>query len=81
MRRALGVTVVIAVLLSAVGTAQAADRERGALPPAEVALQRALAIFRPELAQPRYRAARAARPDPRAATMVLRDLVGSLSDL
>lgn len=82
MRRAVGVTIFISLLLLAAATAQAAtSSERAALPPAEAALQRALAIFRPELAEPRYRRAVATRPDPRGATMVLRDLVGRLNEL
>ncbi|MEO8290520.1 MAG: MXAN_6640 family putative metalloprotease [Gaiellaceae bacterium] len=86
MRRAFGVTFVIALTLTAVAGAQTAAtaktaprHERAALPAAEVALQRALAIFRPALAQPRFRGV--ARTDPRSATMVLRDLVGRLNEL
>lgn len=47
---------------------------------AHAVLQRALAVFAPRLAEARYRAA-ARRPDPREATMLLRDVVVQLQRL
>ena len=48
------------------------------IPSAEVALQRALAIFQPQLAEPRFRNRRAI---PRGATIVLRDLAATMREL
>ena len=76
MRKALGVIVILAVALTAVGSTGAARlHERAALPRPEVALERALAVFRPHLADPAYRQAKV---DPRGATVVLRNLAASL---
>jgi hypothetical protein len=67
-------------MLSAVGTAGAQSAHgRKALPKPEVALQRALAIFRPGLADPSYRLH--GKVDPRGATVVLRNLAASLRQL
>src|SRR4029079_6640581 len=55
VRKALGVIVILAVALTAVGSTGAARlHERAALPRPEVALERALAVFRPHLADPAY---------------------------
>ncbi|HKO21407.1 MAG TPA: MXAN_6640 family putative metalloprotease [Candidatus Eisenbacteria bacterium] len=48
------------------------------MPSAEVALQRALAVFRPQLAEPRFRAAPV---DPRGGTALLRNLAASYRQL
>ncbi len=80
MRKAVGVIVVFAALLSGVGTASAqSEHGRAALPTPEVALQRALAIFRPNLADPSYRLH--GKVDPRGATAVLRNLAASVRQL
>jgi hypothetical protein len=52
---------------------------RQALPQPEVALERALAIFRPDLADPSYRLH--GKVDPRGATVVLRDLAATYRQL
>ena len=77
MHKAVGVFVIFAVALTAVGSA-GAERQHGraALPRPEVALERALAIFRPHLADPAFRLH--GKVDPRGATVVLRDLAASV---
>jgi len=77
VRKAAGVIFIFAVALTAVGSASAeGEHGRAALPRPEVALERALAIFRPHLADPAHR--RQGKLDPRGATVVLRDLAGSI---
>jgi hypothetical protein len=85
VRKALGVIVIGVVLTLALsaagassGTRQGRVQQFRGIPSAEVALQRALAIFRPQLAGPRFR--ESAR-DPRGATIVLRDLAATMSGL
>jgi hypothetical protein len=84
VHKALGVIAVTAVALAVVaGSGAAVERKpllpaqpqamRG-IPPANVALQRALAIFRPRLAEPAFRGL---SEDPRGATMALRDLAAT----
>jgi hypothetical protein len=76
VRKALGVIVILAVALTAVGSTGAARlHERAALPRPEVALEQALAVFRPHLADPAYRQGKV---DPRGSTVVLRNLAASL---
>ena len=66
--------------MTAVGSASAGSAHgRAALPRPEVALERALAIFRPHLADPSYRSQ--GKVDPRGATVVLRDLAATLRAL
>jgi hypothetical protein len=80
VRKALGVIVVVLVALSTVGTASAqSGHGRAALPRPEVALQQALAVFRPHLADPSYRIH--GKVDPRGATVVLRNLAASVRHL
>jgi hypothetical protein len=80
VRKAAGVVVIFAVALTAVGSAIAGRQHgRAALPQPEVALERALAIFRPQLADPAYR--HHGKVDPRGATVVLRNLAGSYRQL
>jgi hypothetical protein len=80
VRKALGVVVVVVVALSAVETAGAQGAHgRAALPKPEVALQRALAVFRPHLADPSYRLH--GKVDPRGATALLRNLAASYRQL
>ncbi|MBA2614636.1 MAG: hypothetical protein H0U90_02490 [Actinobacteria bacterium] len=52
---------------------------QGRLSEAEYALERALALFRPERAREVY--GRIDRPDPRAGTLILRDLAARIPDL
>lgn len=67
-------------MLSAVGTAGAqGEHGRQALPKPEVALQQALAVFRPHLADPSYRLH--GKVDPRGATALLRNLAASVRQL
>jgi hypothetical protein len=77
VRNAAGVVVIFAVALTAVGSASAEPPHgRAALPRPQVALERALAIFRPHLADASYQ--RHGKVDPRGATVVLRNLAASL---
>jgi hypothetical protein len=67
-------------MLSAVGTAGAqSEHGRKALPKPEVALQRALAVFNPHLADPSYRLH--GKVDPRGATALLRNLAATMRQL
>ena len=81
MRRATGVLLIAAICaLSGAALAGAAPKhERTALPRPEVALQRALAVFRPQLADPSYRIH--GKVDPRGATALLRNLAASVRQL
>jgi hypothetical protein len=80
VRKGLGVTAIFVAMLSAVGTADAqGEHGRQALPKPELALQQALAVFRPHLADPSYR--RHGKVDPRGATAVLRNLAASVRQL
>ncbi len=80
MRKGLGVTAIFVAMLSAVGTAGAqGEHGRQALPKPEVALQQALAVFRPHLADPSYRLH--GKVDPRGATALLRNLAASVRQL
>jgi hypothetical protein len=67
-------------MLPAAGTAGAqGSHGRAALPKPDVALQQALAIFRPHLADPSYRLH--GKVDPRGATAVLRNLAATVRQL
>ncbi len=80
MRKLAGVILVFAVALTAVGSASAGSAHgRAALPRPEVALQRALAVFRPHLADPSYRLH--GKVDPRGGTALLRNLAASVRQL
>ena len=78
--RFLGVVALVLALMTAAGTASAqSGHGRSALPKPEVTLQKALAIFRPALADPDYR--HHGKIDPRGATILLRNLAASLRRL
>jgi hypothetical protein len=80
VRKALGVILIVTFSLSAVGTAGAQNGHgRKALPKPELALQQALAVFRPHLADPSYRLH--GKVDPRGATALLRNLAASVRQL
>jgi mannose-6-phosphate isomerase-like protein (cupin superfamily) len=80
VRKALGVILIVTFSLLAVGTAGAQNGHgRKALPKPEVALQQALAVFRPHLADPSYRLHE--KVDPRGATALLRNLAASVRQL
>jgi hypothetical protein len=80
VRKALGVILIVTFSLLAVGTAGAQNGHgRKALPKPEVALQQALAVFRPHLADPSYQLHE--KVDPRGATALLRNLAASVRQL
>jgi hypothetical protein len=73
-------TLIVVAALAAAGTAGAqGEHGRGGLPEPEVALQQALAVFRPHLADPSYRLH--GKVDPRGATALLRNLAASVREL
>jgi hypothetical protein len=85
VRRATGVFIVFAAALVLVVGVQAAPKQsralagERALPAAEVAFERALGYFAPARAERRF--VRAAKSDPRGATMALRDLAATFRQL
>jgi hypothetical protein len=82
VRWAYGVLIAAVAALSLTATTQAAPRPEPApagLPGAQVALERALGYFAPAQARPSFR--RAAKNDPRGATIALRDLAAAFDSL
>jgi len=80
VRRSGVLTLFVLAALTAVGTASGrGEHGRAALPKPEVALERALAVFRPQLADPSYRLH--GKVDPRGATALLRNLAATARKL